>query len=139
MNTIKLKYTKRTFKTYLFMGLGFFALGFLGTVFDSISTYNYIIAALYLFGAYYYSNYPMIEISESEIKENWWFGKRIALKDIREIKYFAGDYIVKSQTQELGICKSQLSIEDQQLLTDFLRQFEDKWVNAMPFVASQTE
>ncbi len=139
MDTIKLKYTKRTFKTYLFMGLGFLALGLFGALLNAESNFNFIIATLYLFGAYYYSNYPMIEISESEIKENWWFGKRIALKDIREIKYFAGDYIVKSQTKELEICKSQLNIEDQQLLTDFLRQFEDKWVNAMPFVASQTE
>ncbi|MCW1953240.1 MAG: hypothetical protein KIH80_003610 [Flavobacteriia bacterium] len=36
---------------------------------------------------------------------------------------------MKSQTKELGICKSELNIEDQQLLTDFLRQYEDKWVN----------
>jgi len=139
MDTINLRYKKRTFKTCIFMGLGFLALGLLGTVFDSISISNYIIAALYLFAAYYYSNYPMIEISESEIKENWWFGKRIALQDIRQIKYFAGDYLIKSQTKELGICKSQLNIEDQQLLTDFLRQYEGKWVNAMPFVESQTE
>lgn len=40
---------------------------------------------------------------------------------------------------ELGICKSELSVEDQQLLTDFLRRLEDKWSTAMPFALSQKE
>ena len=139
MHTIKLKYTKRTLKTHLFLGLGFLLLGLFGVFFDAKSNYNFVIAVLYLGGAYYYSNYPMIVINGLEIKQNWWFGKKIALQDILEIKYFAGDYIIKNQNMELGICKSELSVEDQQLITDFLRRFEDKWSTAMPFALSQKE
>lgn len=63
--------------------------------------------------------------------------KENCLKDIREIKYFAGDYIITSQTKKLGICKSQLNIEDLQLLTDYLRQYEDKWVNPKTYSQSR--
>ncbi len=45
------------------MGLGFLLLGLFGVFFDAKSNYNFVIAVLYLGGAYYYSNYPMIVIN----------------------------------------------------------------------------
>lgn len=48
-----------------------------------------------------YKSYLTIE--GGLIKENWPFGKKISIADITEIKYFVGDYIVKTDTKELTI------------------------------------
>ncbi|MFT6842815.1 MAG: hypothetical protein ACJASR_001587, partial [Psychroserpens sp.] len=64
--------------------------------FDSIWL---LLSATYfvLFYVQKYKSYLTIE--NGLIKENWPFGKKISIADITEIKYFAGDYIVKTDTK----------------------------------------
>jgi hypothetical protein len=80
---------------------------------------------------------PLLTIQKGVLKQNWWFGKSIDAKKITAIKYFAGEYIVRSVQKEIRIDTNLIDQRDQPLLTDFLRIHQDKWVSTMPFAESQ--
>ncbi|MDC1495795.1 hypothetical protein N8136_00980 [Flavobacteriaceae bacterium] len=104
---------------------------------NEIRYFNITLALLYIAPYFYHKKVPFFTIQKGVIKQNWWFGKSIDSKDINEIKYFAGEYIIRSQKKELRIDTHIIDPRDQPLLTDFLRTHQDKWVNAMPFEQSQ--
>lgn len=104
---------------------------------NEIRYFNITLALLYIAPYFYHKKVPFLTIQKGVFKQNWWFGKSIDSKDINEIKYFAGEYIIRSQKKELRIDTHIIDPRDQPLLTDFLRTHQDKWVNAMPFEQSQ--
>jgi len=104
---------------------------------NEIRYFNITLALLYIAPYFYHKKVPFLTIQKGVLKQNWWFGKSIDSKDINEIKYFAGEYIIRSQKKELRIDTHIIDPRDQPLLTDFLRTHQDKWVNAMPFEQSQ--
>ena len=104
---------------------------------NEIRYFNIALALLYIAPYFYHKKVPFLTIQKGVLKQNWWFGKSIDSKDINEIKYFAGEYIIRSQKKELRIDTHIIDPRDQPLLTDFLRTHQDKWVNAMPFEQSQ--
>ena len=104
---------------------------------NEIRYFNITLALLYIAPYFYHKKVPFLTIQKGVLKQNWWFGRSIDSKDINEIKYFAGEYIIRSQKKELRIDTHIIDPRDQPLLTDFLRTHQDKWVNAMPFEQSQ--
>ena len=104
---------------------------------NEIRYFNITLALLYIAPYFYHKKVPFLTIQKGVLKQNWWFGKSIDSKDINEIKYFAGEYIIRSQKKELRIDTHIIDPRDQPLLTDFLRTHQDNWVNAMPFEQSQ--
>ena len=104
---------------------------------NEIRYFNITLALLYIAPYFYHKKVPFLTIQKGVLKQNWWFGKSIDSKDINEIKYFAGEYIIRSQKKELRIDTHIIDPRDQPHLTDFLRTHQDKWVNAMPFEQSQ--
>ncbi len=135
---IKLRYNIKN-KRYFIIAGGLFILlaGIELIASNEIRYFNITLALLYIAPYFYHKKVPFLTIQKGVLKQNWWFGKSIDSKDINEIKYFAGEYIIRSQKKELRIDTHIIDPRDQPLLTDFLRTHQDKWVNAMPFEQSQ--
>jgi hypothetical protein len=135
---IKLRYNIKNQRYYIIVGGLFILLAGIELIASNeIRYFNITIALLYIAPYFYHKKVPFLTIQKGVFKQNWWFGKSIDSKDINEIKYFAGEYIIRSQKKELRIDTHIIDPRDQPLLTDFLRTHQDKWVNAMPFEQSQ--
>ena len=135
---IKLRYNIKNLRYYIIVGGLFILLAGIELIASNeIRYFNITIALLYIAPYFYHKKVPFLTIQKGVLKQNWWFGKSIDSKDINEIKYFAGEYIIRSQKKELRIDTHIIDPRDQPLLTDFLRTHQDKWVNAMPFEQSQ--
>lgn len=135
---IQLRYNLKNQRFFIIAG-GLFILLFVIEliVTKDISYFNIALALTYSVPYIYHRKVPFLTIQKGVLKQNWWFGKRIDSKDINEIKYFAGEYIVRGVQKEIRIDTHLIDPRDQPLLTDFLRTHQDKWVNAMPFAESQ--
>ena len=135
---IKLRYNLKNQRFFIIAG-GLFILLFVIEliVTKDISYFNIALALTYSVPYIYHRKVPFLTIQKGVLKQHWWFGKRIDSKDINEIKYFAGEYIVRGAQKEIRIDTHLIDPRDQPLLTDFLRTHHDKWVNAMPFAESQ--
>jgi hypothetical protein len=135
---IKLRYNIKNQRYYIIVGGLFILLAGIELIASNeIRYFNITLALLYIAPYFYHKKVPFLTIQKGVFKQNWWFGKSIDSKDINEIKYFAGEYIIRSQKKELRIDTHIIDPRDQPLLTDFLRTHQDKWVNPMPFEQSQ--
>ena len=135
---IKLRYNIKNQRYYIIAGGLFILLAGIELIASNeIRYFNITLALLYIAPYFYHKKVPFLTIQKGVFKQNWWFGKSIDSKDINEIKYFAGEYIIRSQKKELLIDTHIIDPRDQPLLTDFLRTHQDKWVNSMPFEQSQ--
>ena len=135
---IKSRYSIKNQRYYIIAGGLFILLAGIELIASNeIRYFNITLALLYIAPYFYHKKVPFLTIQKGVFKQNWWFGKSIDSKDINEIKYFAGEYIIRSQKKELRIDTHIIDPRDQPLLTDFLRTHQDKWVNAMPFEQSQ--
>jgi hypothetical protein len=135
---IKLSYNIKNQRYFIIAGGLFILLAGIELIASNeIRYFNITLALLYIAPYFYHKKVPFLTIQKGVLKQNWWFGKSIDSKDINEIKYFAGEYIIRSQKKELRIDTHIINPRDQPLITDFLRTHQDKWVNAMPFEQSQ--
>ena len=62
-----------------------------------------VISFIYLSLYFYQRQYKYLSIENGFIVENRPFGKKINLNDVKQIKNFAGDYILKTEKDELTI------------------------------------
>jgi hypothetical protein len=135
---IQLRYNLKNQRYFIIAGALFILLFVIELIASNeIKYFNIALALLYIATYFYHKKVPFLTIQKGVLKQHWWFGKRIDSKDINEIKYFAGEYIVRSAQKEIRIDTHLIDPRDQPLLTDFLRTHQDKWVNAMPFAESQ--
>ena len=66
--------------------------------------YGWLLISLTNFANYFYKKkYKYVTIENGEIKVNGPLGKKLNLTDIKRIKKFAGDYIIKTDKKELTI------------------------------------
>lgn len=66
--------------------------------------YGWIFMSLIYFGVYFYQRkYNYLTIEHGIINVNGPFGKKLNLTEIKHIKKFAGDYILKTDHKELTI------------------------------------
>ena len=104
---MKIRYKKKRLKLYLIMTIFWLIFGVLNLIFNDFgkwTTYSLLgISAMYI--AIYSFNYfnQYLTIHDNVIKENYLFGKKIDLAEIKQIKKFAGDYILKTDNTELTI------------------------------------
>src|SRR5210317_1702593 len=135
---IQLRYNLKNQRYFIIAGALFILLFVIELIASNeIKYFNIALALLYIATYFYHKKVPFLTIQKGVLKQHWWFGKRIDSKDINEIKYFAGEYIVRSAQKEIRIDTHLIDPRDQPLLTNFLRTHQDKWVNAMPFAESQ--
>ncbi len=104
---MKIHYKNKTLNTNLFFGLMWLIFGLLG-IFTNEKPYwtDYVllvISILYLVLYFYHKKNQYLTIENGEIFHNYPFGKKINLAEIKVIKKFAGDYILKTDKTELTI------------------------------------
>ena len=90
-----------------------------------------VISLMYL-GLYLYQrkNQYLI-IKNGFIKKNDLFGKKLNLNEIRQIKKFAGDYILKTDKTELTINTQLIEPDSLTLLKAQLEQLNIEWVKTV--------
>ena len=72
------------------------------------------------------TNYLIIE--KGVLKQNYIFGKKMNLSEIKTIKHFAGEYILRTYKRKMTInisCVDQSSLLD---LTTELKKLDVKWI-----------
>ena len=95
---IKLRYSIKNQRYYIIAGGLFILLAGIELIASNeIRYFNITLALLYIAPYFYHKKVPFLTIQKGVFKQNWWFGKSIDSKDINEIKYFAGEYIIRSQ------------------------------------------
>ncbi|MEQ8238084.1 MAG: hypothetical protein RIA69_02680, partial [Cyclobacteriaceae bacterium] len=70
----------------------------------SIISYGwFLISAMYLIGYAYQRHQQYLTLKNGTIEINTPFGKKMNLAEVKRIKKFAGDYILKTEKKELVI------------------------------------
>lgn len=104
---MKIRYKKKRLKFYLIMTIFWLIFGVINLFFNDLekwTTYIWLgISLMYIviYSFDYFNQY--LTIQNGIIKENHLFGKKISLIEIKLIKKFAGDYILKTDNKELTI------------------------------------
>ncbi|MGB7842114.1 MAG: hypothetical protein WBL21_04945 [Salinimicrobium sp.] len=104
---MRIGYKKRNLNTYLILGIVWLLFGLLNLNYKEENhwiDYGYLVFGILYFILYFFqTHYQYLTIENGILKINGSFGKKINLNDIRQIKKFAGDYILKSEKKELTI------------------------------------
>jgi hypothetical protein len=104
---MRIGYKKRHMNINLIFGsvwLVWFFIGILTKDEPNWTDYGWIvISAMYLVGYFYQRQNKYLTIENGIIKINSPFGKKLNLTEIKRIKKFAGDYILKTDNKELTI------------------------------------
>ncbi|MGW1456518.1 MULTISPECIES: hypothetical protein [unclassified Salegentibacter] len=104
---MKIKYKKKRFNRYLIFGILWTILGFLNlnySVENNWMDYGFLVIAILYWSSFFYEkSNQYLTIDDKSIKKNSLSGKKLYLSDINWIKKFAGDYILKTDTEELTI------------------------------------
>ena len=127
---MKILYSKKRRKYDLFQGLFWILIGILGVFFsekNNILFYLYppmgfIYLYLYIKVKYYLS------IENNIIKQNYIFGKKMKLSEIKSIKHFAGEYILRTKKRKLKIT---IDLIEKSSLVDLkgeLKKLNAQWV-----------
>lgn len=122
---MKIGYKKRHLNVNLILGIVWLVFGLLG-IFTKEDPYwtDYgllVISMLYLALYFYQKQNKYLTIENGIIIVNGSFGKKINLTEIRQIKKFAGDYIIKTDKKELTI---NTQIIDPKSLTELNAELE---------------
>jgi hypothetical protein len=104
---MEIKYRKKHLNVNLILGLVWLIWFFVG-VFrkeePNWTDYGWIVISLMYLGTHFYQkNYKYLTIENGIINVNGLFGKKLVLTEIKRIKKFAGDYILKADEKELTI------------------------------------
>jgi hypothetical protein len=103
---MKIRFTKKRLKHYLIFGILWLVLGTTAVIFNSenVFNYGYLIIGILYFGTYLFENNKQyLTIDNGIISKNHLIPKKVNLNDIKQIKKFAGDYILKTDSTELRI------------------------------------
>ena len=104
---MRIGYKKRHMYINLIFGLVWLVWFFIGILTkDEPNWTDYgwiVISAMYLIGYFYQRQNKYLTIENGIIKINSPFGKKLNLTEVKRIKKFAGDYILKTDSTELRI------------------------------------
>lgn len=117
-------YSKKRLFFNLFLGILWFFIGasyLVGKEKPMWHHYGFVVVGLLYLSTFFFEFFKKyFKITSQEIVLFGLKNKKIAFKDLVEIKYFAGDYILKDKNQSITIVKSQI---DKNQLEDF----ENMW------------
>ena len=120
---MKILYSKKKRKIDLFQGLFWILLGVLGLLFSNrknVFFYLYFIMGLIHIYLYFKVKY-YLSIENNIIKQNYIFGKKMDLSEIKSIKHFAGEYILRTYKRKMTI---NISWVDQSSLLDLTTELK---------------
>ncbi|WP_338732292.1 hypothetical protein [Mangrovimonas cancribranchiae] len=106
--TFPFKKSKKRFYFNLSLGILWIIVGSIGVFMDDTRWTDYIfliIGLFYLVSSFLDTQTHHLIITKDVIKEDFFFGKSINIKNINNISEFAGDIILKTPSKELTIHK----------------------------------
>ncbi len=128
---MKIEFKKTHLKFNLIFGIVWLVLGILNIAFEEEirwNDYGYLLISILYMALYFYQRQNnAITIERGVIKMGGLFGKKLNLTEIKSIKKFAGDYILKTDNKELTINTQMI---DSNSLTDLnteLEKLEVEW------------
>jgi len=128
---MKIKLKKKHLNINLFFGMVWFLCGILGLIFrENTDWFDYgslVIGIIYFIGFFYLKKYQYLTIQNGILKVHGSFGKSIKLSEIKSIKRFAGDYILKSDRKELTINTQVIEPNSLAGLNAELEKLKVKW------------
>ena len=128
---MKIGYKKRHLNVNLIFGLiwlVWFFIGVFGKEEPNWTDYGWIVISLMYLGMYFYQkNYNYLTIENGFIKQNWPFGKKMNLNEIKGIKHFAGEYILKSELKKMKINIQLINEESLLELKTELKKLDVEW------------
>ena len=128
---MKIPYKKKQLNINLIFGIVWLINGIIQTYFDEkLRWYNFswfILSGVYFIIYINQKTKNYLTIENGIIKENYPFGKKIYLDEIKLIKHFAGDIILKTEKTELTI--NTLLIDEKSIpeLTTELKKLNVEW------------
>jgi hypothetical protein len=128
---MKIRYTKRRLNHSLIFGTLWLIISLLG-IFTKESPYwtdyAFLIISFFYLGTYFYEKRNQyLTIENGLISVNQPFGKKIRLTEIKRIKKFAGDYILKTDKAELTINTQMIDPNSLADLNTELEKLNMKW------------
>lgn len=128
---MKLQYKKRQLNFNLIFGTIWFVYFFIKLFLEEKLhwiDYGWILISLTYFGSYLYQKkYKYVSIENGVLKVNGPLGKKLNLTQIKRIKRFAGDYIIKTDKKELTINTQVIEPESLVELNAELEKLNVKW------------
>ena len=128
---MKIGYKKRHLNINLIVGLiwlVWFFIGVFGKEEPNWTDYGWIVISLMYLGMYFYQkNYNYLTIENGFIKQNWPFGKKMNLNEIKRIRHFAGEYILKSELKKMKINIQLINEESLLELKTELKKLDVEW------------
>lgn len=122
---MKIHYKKKRLNIIFILGVLCLAYGISNVTFDEKPNWKdyawFVISGIYIISYFYQKSEKYLTIENGTIKQNWPFGKEVNLTEIRIIKHFAGDYILKSDKTQLKI---NAQLIDKKSLADLKTELE---------------
>ena len=128
---MKIGYKKRHLNVNLIFGLiwlVWFFIGVFGKEEPNWTDYGWIVISLMYLGMYFYQkNYNYLTIENGIINVNGPFGKKLNLNEIKRIRHFAGEYILKSELKKMKINIQLINEESLLELKTELKKLDVEW------------
>ena len=103
---MKIRFKQKRLNHYLIFGILWLVLGTIAVIFnlDDVSSYGYLMMGILYFGTYFFENNKQyLTIENGIISKNQLIPKKINLNEIKRIKKFARNYVLKTGSIELTI------------------------------------
>ena len=128
---MRIKYKPKHLNINLIFGLIWLVWFFIGVFVKeepNWTDYGWIVISLMYLGMYFYQkNYNYLTIENGFIKQNWPFGKKMNLNEIKRIRHFAGEYILKSELKKMKINIDFIESESLSKLKTELKKLDVEW------------
>ncbi|OBX25998.1 hypothetical protein LX77_00315 [Gelidibacter algens] len=131
---MKIRYQKKQLRITLIFGTLWFIFGIIQIFLLSSDegdwiNYLWMVLSLAYFGMYAYQHYNQyLTLENGFIKKGSPFAKKINLTEIRQIKHFAGDYILKTDNSQLEINIALIDPASLSELNMELKKLDVEWV-----------
>ena len=127
---MKILYNKKRHKYELFQGIFWILLFVLGILFsDRKNVFFYLYLIMGLIHIYLHLKVKhYLSIENNIIKQNYIFGKKIDLSEIKSIKHFAGEYILITDKRKMRIDIGSIEKSSLAELRDELKKLDVQWI-----------
>jgi hypothetical protein len=127
-----INYRKKRLNNYLIFGILYLTLSLL-LIFTkenrSFTDYGFLIISILYLGTYFYEKKNQyLTIGSGLVSVNKPFGKKIKLNEIKQIKKFSGDYILKTNKTELTINTQIIDEKSLVELDSELKKLNIEWI-----------
>jgi len=128
---MRIPYKKKQININLILGIVWLVNGIIQVMLNENPNwleYSWFVLSAFYFAIYFYQKKEKyLTVENGIIKQNWPFGKELNLSEIKRIKYFAGDYVLKSDKAEFKIHTQLMDEKSLSKLNTELKKLNVEW------------